>query len=71
MWRSNVAFNPDGKTLAMGGDEGVLKLWNAATGKEPRAMAIDPEGRRRVRSLDFSLDGGTLAVGAKGVRQRE
>ncbi len=30
----SVAYSPDGKTLASGGDAGAIKLWDVATGKE-------------------------------------
>ncbi|MVO85233.1 helix-turn-helix domain-containing protein [Streptomyces sp. p1417] len=30
---SSVVFSPDGRTLATGGDEGAVRLWNTANGK--------------------------------------
>jgi WD40 repeat protein len=33
-WMEDVAFAPDGKRLASGHEAGILKLWEAASGKE-------------------------------------
>ncbi len=50
-----VAFSPDGRTALMGGD-GVLVLWDVASGKEIRSFA-GPTGN--VRSMRFLGDGQT------------
>lgn len=57
---SSVAFSPDGKTLAAGGevaDRGI-SLWEVATGKELRRCLGHTNG---VRSLLFSPDGKKFA----------
>jgi WD40 repeat protein len=60
-----VAFSPDGKTLAVGGDApdktGVVTLWNVAARKPRTTLRGHPES---VRSLAFSPDGKTLATGS-------
>jgi WD40 repeat protein len=62
-----VAFSPDGSRVASGAglyfgsgsdDEAELKLWDAATGRQVRAL---PGLRGTVRGLAFSPDGARLA----------
>jgi len=54
----DVAFSPEGKTLASGSfDEGV-KLWDVAAGTE--SAALDCEGF--VHGVSFASDGSTLAA---------
>jgi WD40 repeat protein len=54
-----VAFAPDGKTLATGGRDGTVRLWDAATGKEIEEFTI-PKGE--ITSVAFSPDGQILAA---------
>ena len=54
-----VAFCPDGKTLATGGFDGKVKLWNLKTLQE---IVTFPLGTR-VPVLQFSPDGRALAIG--------
>jgi WD40 repeat protein len=54
---TNVVFAPDGKSLASCGHDSLIRLWDAATGKEIRRF----EGHKDdVDGLAFSPDGKTL-----------
>jgi RNA polymerase sigma factor (sigma-70 family) len=55
-----AAFSPDGKRLATGHDDGVVRVWDAATGKELDRL---PGHDGPVRVVAFSPDGRTLASG--------
>jgi len=56
-----ITFSPDGKLLASGGADGVVRVWDVETGASRATMAP----RRRdamVFALAFAPDGKTLAA---------
>jgi WD40 repeat protein len=61
----NVVFAPDGKSLATCGNDALVRLWDAATGKEIRRF----EGHKgSLEGLAFSPDGKTiLSAGNDGI----
>jgi serine/threonine protein kinase/WD40 repeat protein len=58
-----IAFSPDGKTLAAGGEGGIIHLCDVATGTMQADLRSDGHA---ILSLAFSPDGTRLAAGLAG-----
>jgi WD40 repeat protein/serine/threonine protein kinase len=57
----DAAFSPDGKFVVTGGDDGMVRLWDAATGRPIGPVLRHP---REVFSVRFSLDGKSILSGS-------
>jgi WD40 repeat protein len=57
-----VAFDPDGKTLAVGDEDGITYLFNAASRRVIKRLD-DPNDVVNIFAVAFSPDGATLATG--------
>jgi WD40 repeat protein len=58
-----LAFSPDGETLADAGANGVIDLWDLATGSQSPTVL---PGQSTVNSIAFSPNGQVLAAGGNG-----
>ena len=59
----SVAFSPNGKILAIGDEDGTVRLWDLVTGRQLGSPLNSKDGP--VGSVAFSPDGKTLAVGVQ------
>jgi WD40 repeat protein len=55
-----IAFSPDGKSLAVGGDDGILRVIESDTGK---ATYTSPTRNARIERVAYSPNGNMIAVG--------
>jgi WD40 repeat protein len=58
---TSLAFSPDGTTLATGGEDGRIGLWDTEAARQ--IFYLDPEPRSLVAAVVFSPDGKTLVSG--------
>lgn len=56
--RAPVALSSDGKLVAAGAEKPLLKIWDAATGREERSLTADS----MIFDLSYSPDGSILAA---------
>jgi len=63
-WINSIAFNPDGKLLATGGDDESIRFWQISVGQESGVLA----GQAHINSISFSPDGQILASGGEDGR---
>jgi WD40 repeat protein len=62
----DVAFSPNGKTLASGGWDGTLRLWNVSDPSRPRQITA-PDAMKApgaIRTIAFGPHGRVIAVGS-------
>ena len=64
-----VAFSPDGSLLVSASQEGRVVLWDAIRGAERRILVA--EGPAPIRSVAFSSDGRTIALGEPSYQPRD
>ena len=55
-----IAFSPDGETVATGSEDGLVRLWNTRTGE--RLATLSHAGRYEALKIVWSPDGRSIAV---------
>jgi WD40 repeat protein len=60
-WMQMLLFSPDSRLLLATGNDGVIRVWERATGKLVRSLG-DPMNRVHVQHLSFSPDGRCLLI---------
>ncbi len=58
-WQHDVAFSGDSRRIASAGGDGMIRIWDVATGD--LVLAIRGHVEYGIRQLEFSPDGNTLA----------
>ncbi len=62
-WVYAVAMSPDGKTLASGGWDDKIRLWNPTSGEQLQCWNVDYIRAHGIMGLCFAPDGKTLVSG--------
>ncbi|MEU7020257.1 caspase family protein [Streptomyces sp. NPDC046203] len=60
----SLAFSPDGRTLAAGGESGRLRLWDVSEPSRPRPLFDRTLGHATLWAVEFNRDGRFLATGS-------
>ncbi len=61
-WVFALAFSPDGRLLASGGDDMIVRLWNVQTGSQVQNLVGHSDV---ITAAAFSPDGMLLASGSE------
>lgn len=67
IWSPGIDFSPDGRLIAAGGRDGVLRIWDAQSGDQMMAFEAHKKG---VNSVAFHPDGQLLASGGNDAMAR-
>jgi WD40 repeat protein len=62
-WANSVAFSSTGLTLAAGGAQGTIKVWDLTTSPTLTHILAAPAGTSSINSVAFSRKGSILAAG--------